>query len=441
MMKDSRSKKITGAGRERKTASPDTRDAASSRGKNLALTEDFEFLENEFGMTLRDGKTEKLFDNPNDKVMGAIRRLEGSGVVAVRPSGGEAFVVARMSAAYRLNWVLPYRPGGLRKRDVMFNRDERSGLLRCLKILASHPSNDDGPAQLRFGRDGDNQRASVLLEELGILDIDWRRFEREELSRPQAERRLHVIPDREKAAELLRYLSYGDARISWEDCGYVARLAAALPGNGHWFNLLLKFGVPEEMFYEMNSVALGQKELALVFLTLASTGETDDLGTFAKILLKMTELSMNDGDVGLATEMQGKLNAILKPVGVKIENDKLVGAPLPSAPKFEGYDPQTRTIHFAGRNIVVSKKARTDAATLMEMIQEEPPSVINRGEFNERVGACDAEGRSTNKDQRIYNAAIKVNKAVEKSTGMGDFLIRSMMTARINDKYLNQANL
>lgn len=143
----------------------------------------------------------------------------------------------------------------------------------------------------------------------------------------------------------------------------------------------------------------------------------------------------------LAAQLQG-----LKPMGYYLDIlqpdfDRLYGKYVGGQPAhhFERFDRGRGILHFAGREIVISKGGKeTYALQLIDTIQKDLTRYWFEDEILTDWGYTDDEQKSLPKN-RVYHAAQKLNNLVAKETQVNNFVEHNTEKFRINPLYLKSS--
>jgi hypothetical protein len=96
------------------------------------------------------------------------------------------------------------------------------------------------------------------------------------------------------------------------------------------------------------------------------------------------------------------------------------------------FNPETSTLYFQGKEILIAKSKNTDQHQLLEVLFEKPDKLWNYDEI------ADGMGTEFKKEEwkKYYNAARAINQKVAEGTTIKDFLVTSAKTVMINKRYL-----
>ena len=138
---------------------------------------------------------------------------------------------------------------------------------------------------------------------------------------------------------------------------------------------------------------------------------------------------------GTTSEVEYKVNLKLKQAFID-EMHRKYQKDHPEA-VYEKYDTASGTLYFLGKKIELSKSADSDAARLMNTLGRRISNNWNKDEILDDWGYSLDEQKNL-PQQKIYQAAVRIQNAVAKKTQVDDFLIFSTKEVRVNPKYLTE---
>ncbi len=103
------------------------------------------------------------------------------------------------------------------------------------------------------------------------------------------------------------------------------------------------------------------------------------------------------------------------------------------------YNPDTKTLIFKQKKIIITKRAQSYAADLLETLFFKK-TIGELWDFYDVIKEWDqsmeTEDISEDEKARVYQAGVSVNEKVEKKTDCNDFLVITTKDVKINPRYL-----